>query len=109
MNPRYEAAWEIHRFLTEHYIPYVIIGGMAVQKWSDPRFTKDVDLTVTSSLTEGSAPLVRLITSHFPSRHPDPFEFARRSRLILITASNGIEVDISLALPGYEDELFARG
>ena len=28
--------------------------------------------------------------------------------MILITASNGVDVDISLALPGYEDEMFAR-
>ena len=28
--------------------------------------------------------------------------------MILIKASNGVDVDISLALPGYEDELFRR-
>jgi hypothetical protein len=41
-----EAAWEIHRFLTEHDIPYVIIGGLAVQHWGDPRFTRDVNVTI---------------------------------------------------------------
>ena len=33
---------------------------------------------------------------------------AQQTRMILITASNGVDVDISLALPGYEDEMFAR-
>jgi len=30
MNPRLEAAWEIHQFLAEHRLPYAIIGGIAV-------------------------------------------------------------------------------
>jgi hypothetical protein len=108
MNPRLEAAWEIHQFLAKHRLPYAVIGGLAVQKWSEPRFTRDVDLTVASPLTTGSAPLVRLITQHFPSRSADPVDFASKTRMVLITASNGVEVDISLALPGYEDQLFAR-
>ena len=108
MKLRYEAAWEIHQFLTKRGLAYAIIGGMAVQKWSDPRFTRDVDLAVAAPLTTGSAPLVRLITGHFPSRSADPVDFAGKTRMVLITASNGVEVDISLALPGYEDQLFAR-
>ncbi len=108
MNPRLEAAWEIHQFLAQHRLPYAIIGGVAVEKWSEPRFTRDVDLTVAAPLTTGSAPLVRLITRHFPSRSANPVDFAGKTRMVLITASNGVEVDISLALPGYEDQLFAR-
>lgn len=108
MNPRLAAAWEIHQFLTEHNLTYAIIGGIAVQKWSEPRFTRDVDMSLAAPLTTGSAPLARLITEHFPSRSADPVDFASKTRMVLITASNGVEVDISLALPGYEDQLFAR-
>lgn len=108
MNPRLEAAWEIHQFLAEHGLKYAIVGGIAVQKWGEPRFTRDVDLSVASPLITGSAELVRLITSRFPSRSADPVAFARSTRMVLITASNRVEVDISLALPGYEDHLFAR-
>jgi len=86
MNPRLEAAWEIHQFLAKHRLPYAVIGGLAVQKWSEPRFTRDVDLTVASPLTTGSAPLVRLITQHFPSRSADPVDFASKTRMVLITA-----------------------
>lgn len=108
MNPRLAAAWEIHEFLTEQGLAYAIIGGIAVQKWSEPRFTRDVDLAVAAPLDTGSAPLVQLITERFRSRSADPLEMARRTRMVLITASNGVNVDISLALPGYEDQLFAR-
>lgn len=35
MNSRETAVWEIHQFITQMNIPYVIIGGMAVQHWMD--------------------------------------------------------------------------
>jgi hypothetical protein len=108
MNPQLEAAWEIGQFLTQHGLTYAIIGGIAVQKWGEPRFTRDIDLAVAYPLADGSADFVRLITAHFPSRSADPLAFARRTRMVLITASNRVDVDISLALPGYEDDLFAR-
>jgi predicted nucleotidyltransferase len=108
MNPQLDAAWEIGQFLTRHGVSYAIIGGIAVQKWGEPRFTRDLDLSVAYPLAAGSAEFVRLITDQFPSRSADPVAFARTTRMVLITASNGVDVDISLALPGYEDDLFAR-
>lgn len=42
----YEAAKEIHEFLSGGNISYVIIGGIAVQRWGDPRLTKYVDVTL---------------------------------------------------------------
>jgi hypothetical protein len=108
VNPRLEAAWEIHQFLTENGLKYAIIGGLAVQNWGEPRFTRDVDLTIAAPLTDSSADLIQLISEHFPSRTEDPVAFAKSTRMVLVNASNGVELDISLALPGYEDGLFAR-
>jgi len=31
VNGQFEAAWQLHRFLTECDIAYVVIGGIAVQ------------------------------------------------------------------------------
>ena len=108
MNRRLAAAWEFHQFIAGHNLKYALIGGLAVQKWSEPRFTRDVDLTIAAPLTTGAADLVRLITEHFPSRSADPVDFAVATRMVLVSASNGVDVDISLGLPGYEDHLFAR-
>ncbi len=105
MNAQLEAARELHQFLSELNIDYVVIGGIAVQKWGNPRFTRDADITIASPLTSSEA-TVNLITSHFTPRSNDPVEFARKTRMVLVTASNGIDVDISLALPGYEEHLF---
>lgn len=108
MNEPFEAAWEAGCFFAERQWPYVIIGGLAVQVWGHPRLTVDADLSVASPLVTGPADLIREITARFPSRVADPITFAAQTRMILIKASNGVEVDISLALPGYEDELFAH-
>jgi len=107
VNPRFEAAWELHEYLTAHGVPYVIIGGTALSRWGEPRFTADVDLTVMNPL-EGAEGFVRLILERFPSRVADPIAFARRNRMVLIRASNGCHVDISLALPGYEAQVMRR-
>jgi hypothetical protein len=102
------AAIEVGDFLSQNNIRYALIGGLAVQIWGEARLTIDADFTIATSLEIGSTPLVNLITSRYPSRVQNPIEFARTARMILITASNGIDVDISLALPGYEDEMLDR-
>ena len=104
-----ESAWEVGQFFTDHGIRYAVIGGLAVQVWGEARLTIDADLTIASSLDQGSAPLVKLITEQFHSRIAAPLEFAHKTRMILVTASNGVDVDISLALPGYEDVMLERG
>jgi hypothetical protein len=107
MLPIYEAAWEMHQYLTRKRIPYVIIGGIAVQKWGRPRLTKDVDLTIAVPIEE-TEKIIDHIERKFKSRVPNLKEFVRQTRVILIFASNGREVDVSLALPGYEDLLMQR-
>jgi hypothetical protein len=104
---RDEAAWELHIFLATLGIPYAIIGGMAAQRWAEPRFTLDVDVTVAAPLSDPDG-FVRDLLGRFLSRIEDPVAFARKSRVVLVRASNGCPVDISLALPGYEDEVMRR-
>ena len=108
MNPRFEAAWEIHSFLTERGIAYAIIGGTALPRWGEPRFTKDVDLVVVTSLQEGVAPFVRLLLTRFASREQDAVGFARQYRVVKLTASNQCDIDVSLGLPGYEEGMIRR-
>ena len=107
MNPQPEAAWELHLFFTGLGIPYAIIGGMAVQHWGEPRLTQDVDVTILAPL-ENPTETIQKIVGRFPARIADAAAFARRNRIILVQASNGCPVDISMGLPGYEDEVMRR-
>ncbi len=107
MSDPLEAAWEIHCFLAAQQVPYAIIGGLAVQRWGEPRFTRDVDITVVVPL-EQAASFIGAVVENFVPRIENAAAFARRSRVILIWATNGCQVDISLGLPGYEDEVIRR-
>lgn len=107
MSQRDAAAWEVHQFLQSIAIPYVIIGGMAVQFWGEPRFTQDVDLTVAAPLDD-PVTFIEQVVAKFPPRIEDAVAFARRNRVILVRSSNGTPIDISLGLPGYEEEVMER-
>lgn len=108
MNTQEAAAWELHQFFQALRLPYAVIGGMAVQWWGEPRATRDVDLTVMTPLDRPSTAFIRQILKRFPGRIENAEEFARRNRVILITASNGCPADISMGLPGYEEEVMQR-
>ena len=103
----YESAWELHQFLVRSGVRYAIIDGVAVQHWGEPRLTVDLDVTVSVPLDQPEA-FVRAIMERFTPRHPDPTTFARQTRVVPVQASNGCPMDISPAVPGYEDEVMRR-
>ena len=107
MIPPFEAAAEFHDFLTSHNISYAVIGAIAVQVWGEPRATQDLDLTIAVPVERTEA-AIETLQSHFQSRIPDAADLARSKRILLLKASNGVPVDISLGLPGYEDEVMTR-
>jgi hypothetical protein len=107
VNPLFEAAWEMHQFLTAVGFPYAIIGGLALQHWGEPRFTANVDITVAVP-ADATDEFLQQATSRFTPRITDAVRFARDNRVLLVTASNGCPVDICLAAPGYEDHVMQR-
>lgn len=107
MNPQFESLWEFHQLFERHGIGYAVIGGLAVQFWGEPRFTRDVDITLVSPPEEFDR-TVEILLGAFHSRIGDPAKFARENRILLLRAANGCEVDVSFGLPGYEEEMISR-
>lgn len=107
MNPLFAAAIEFHNFFSARAIPSAIIGGIAVQFWGEPRGTRDLDLTVAVPI-ETADEALRALLAQFAPRVADAAEFSRRNRVLLLSASNGVPGDVSLGLPGDEDDLIAR-
>jgi hypothetical protein len=93
MHEQETAAWELHEFFRSLGLPYAVIGGLAVQWWGEPRVTRDVDLTAATPLDQPSSVFVQQVLDRFPARIDNALEFTRRSRVILITASNGCPAD----------------
>lgn len=106
--PLTEAAREVQSILVELGIEAVIIGGLAIFRWGEPRLTRDVDFTV---LCPGDAEdfKIRAILARVQGRIEDAGEFAKRHRVLLVSATNGIPIDIALGGLPYEARAVARG
>jgi hypothetical protein len=75
------------------------IGGIAVQRWSQPRVTRDLDLTLLTGFG-CEPPYIEALLTQYAPRYPNAAEFALRSRVLLLNSPNGVGIDISLgALP----------
>jgi hypothetical protein len=79
LNLQFESAWQLHVFFSARNIPYAIIGGIAVQRWGQPRLTRDVDLTLLLTPGREEATL-REIVAAFPARIEDAVAFALKHR-----------------------------
>ena len=107
MNPLFEAAQEIFDVLKEIDIPACLIGGLAVQRWGQPRQTLDVDLTMIVQL-EMEEQLIDKLLSNFRARISTAKEFALARRVLLLAASNGVGLDLALGITSFEATTVAR-
>jgi predicted nucleotidyltransferase len=107
MDIQHSAIKELNDFLVRLETPYVLIGGIALQQWGEPRYTQDVDLSIVLDMAR-ELELVHEITSHFAPRISNADVFALDNRVILVRSASGCPIDISLGLPGYEEEVISR-
>ena len=95
------AAAEIQAFCTSAGWKFCFIGGVAVQHWGEPRLTRDADLTVFTGVGDEQRYVDALLAS-FGSRIEGMRDFALRHRVVLVRASNGIPLDVSLGALDFE-------
>lgn len=107
MNALFDAAKEISDFMAARQWSFCIIGGLAVQKWGEPRTTLDADFTLLTGWGDESR-FAKDILNTFESRIPDALTFAQTRRVLLIRASNGRDVDIVLGALPFEVEMMRR-
>ena len=94
---------ELLNIFSKHEVRYLIVGGYAVMKYSEPRYTKDLDLwiatdpknahAVFSALREFGAPLTDLSEEDF--RDGESFYQMGRPPL---------RINIMMSIPGVEFE-----
>jgi len=107
MNGLFEAAKEVCEFMTARGWEFCIIGGLAVQRWGEPRTTVHADMTLLTEWGEEEG-YVAAILDRFESRIPDGHAFALSRRVLLIRASNGKDVDIALGALPFEAGMVRR-
>lgn len=107
MNGLFAAAEEIQRLCEDEGWRFCFIGGLAVQRWGEPRVTRDVDLTLLTGFGGEDAFVDRLLQA-FASRVSDPQAFARRARVVLLRTRSGVPLDVALGALSYEERSVAR-
>jgi Nucleotidyl transferase AbiEii toxin, Type IV TA system len=80
---------------------------VAVQRWGNPRFTQDIDLTLLTGFGEEERFIDTLLKDLDP-RRADAREFALSRRVLLAQTREGIEVDIALGALPFEQRTVAR-
>lgn len=107
MNALFEAAREVCDFMDSRRWDFCIIGGLAVQRWGEPRATLDADITLLTGYGDEER-YARALLSAFTSRISDGLAFALNNRVLLLKASNGKDVDISFGALPFEEEMIRR-
>jgi hypothetical protein len=102
-----QAAAKLEEVLRRHGWRFCFIGGIAIQRWSNPRFTQDIDLTLLTGFGQEEEFVDVLLTELHP-RKPDAREFALTRRVLLAKTKEGIEVDIALGALPFEERTVGR-
>ena len=107
MKGLFSVALEIQEFFEHAGDRFCFIGGVALQRWGQPRLTQDVDLTLLCAAGEEPAAIDRLLL-RFAGRLPDARAFALRNRVLLLRADSGVAIDVSLGAIPFEQRCVDR-
>jgi hypothetical protein len=95
------AAWEVQQKLSRAELSFCFIGGLALQRWGEPRYTQDVDLTLLCPFGEELA-LGRSLAELFQPRFDGAVEFSVESRVFLAQTADGTPIDIAFGAIDFE-------
>ncbi len=99
---------EITAILDEFHVPYMLIGGLAVSLWGEPRATLDVDLSLWVEPTDFDA-TVSALCERVAALPKDPLAFAAETRVLPVSSSEGVRVDLVFAALAAEKQAIGRG
>jgi hypothetical protein len=107
MKSLFLAAAELEGFLVKHDWQYCFIGGIALQRWGQPRLTNDVDLTLLTGFGN-EAVYVDTLLKRWNARIPDGRDFALKHRVLLLRSQEGIPIDVALGGIAFEEQIVSR-
>ncbi len=94
--------------LDQSGIPSIVIGGVAVATWGEPRVTRDVDLKVLLERNDADR-LLALLAPDYVSLLPDPHQLLQKQAMIFVQDLLGTRLDLLLADTPYDVAAIQRG
>jgi hypothetical protein len=108
MEQLYRSVQALQKHLLDAGIPSIVIGGVAVAAWGEPRLTRDVDLKVLLSRQDADR-LLDILSPLYQPLLPDPGEMLRKQAVVFIRDSTGTRLDLLLADTPYDVIAVQRG
>ncbi len=87
----------------KHKVRYLIVGGYAVMKYSEPRFTKDLDILIAADQENSKSVYTALTEFGAPLENLTPEDFSREGFFYQM-GRPPIRVDILMSIPGIKFE-----
>lgn len=94
---------ELFRILNAFKIKYLVVGAYAVIFYSEPRFTKDLDIWISPDLNDSRQVHKALQQFGAPLRRITPIDFQDRNMILQIGVAP-IRVDIMMDIRGVSSE-----
>jgi Nucleotidyl transferase AbiEii toxin, Type IV TA system len=107
VNALIQAAADLQAVCVTHDWRFCFIGGLAVQRWGEPRETVDVDLTLLTGFADENR-YVSVLMDRFEARIDDAAQFASVNRVLLLRAASGVGLDIALGGLPFEELAVSR-
>jgi hypothetical protein len=102
-----QAAAGVQSLLQTQRWSFCFIGGVAVQRWGNPRFTQDIDLTHLTGFG-AEEHFLDILLRELEPRRADARQFALLNRVLLARTQDGVEVDIALGALPFEERTIQR-
>lgn len=103
----WDSVLELQSFLESSGYRFCFIGGIAIQRWGEPRVTDDMDVTVITGFGN-EKPLIQSMLRRYQARIADALAFAVHSRVLLIQDIAGYGIDVSLGALPFEERIVQR-
>jgi hypothetical protein len=107
MKALYRFAAEVQAFCQSKNWKFCFIGGIAAQRWAEPRLTVDVDLTLLTGFGHEELFIDPLLAT-FSGRIENARAFALQHRVLLLRSEDGIGVDVALGGLPFEERAIER-
>ncbi len=92
---------ELLKLFAEHDVRYLIVGGYAVAKYSEPRFTKDLDILVSIDSVNAKEVYEALREFGAPLENLSPGDFSKEGYFYQM-GRDPLRIDIMMSIPGVE-------
>ncbi len=99
---------ELLKLFEKHDVRYLVVGGYAVMRYSEPRFTKDLDLWIAADPENSACVYAALKEFGAPLKNLSPKDFSQKGYFYQM-GRPPLRVDVMMSIPGIEfDEAWEK-